>query len=87
MLAIFNDKYGDCACDNKETCFVESLKNEMDETGPSSVEPDFEKLSISSTDSMNEENPREIYHRPSIPPSPAESVQGAGVSNQDAFLD
>jgi hypothetical protein len=69
MLTIFKVEYGECACEDKDTCFVESLENEVDETGPSSVEPDLEKVSIASTDSMNEENPREIHHRPSIRPS------------------
>jgi hypothetical protein len=91
MIAIFNVQYGECACDDKGTCFVEFLKDEMDEmdvASPSFVEkePDLEKLSKTCTDSTDEETPSENYHRPSIPPSPAQSVEDAGVSNHDALI-
>lgn len=88
MLAILNAEYGECACDDKDTCFVEFLGDEMDETSPSFVEKeqDLAMLSKAGTDSTDEETPIENYHRPSIPPSPAESVHDAGVSNRDALV-
>jgi hypothetical protein len=88
MLAIFNDKYGECACDDRDACFVAFLKDEMDETSPLFVEKeqDLAMRDKACTDSTDEEIPREIYHRPSIPPSPAQSVEDVGVSNRDALI-